>query len=81
MPRFYFDIEDASGLTVDETGLDLPDLVAAEREAKLTLAEIAYDTIPIGESTMLKISIRMQGDGTPSTIVVDTRTEREQGTT
>ena len=33
MPRFYFDLRDAGDFLEDDEGLELPDLVAATREA------------------------------------------------
>jgi hypothetical protein len=47
MPRFYFDIRDNQALAIDEEGLDLPDLRAAEVEAAQSLAHMARD-MPAG---------------------------------
>ena len=43
MPKFYFDLEDDGGITIDDHGEELPGLDAARREASVTLAEAAKD--------------------------------------
>ncbi|WP_342733206.1 hypothetical protein [Bradyrhizobium sp. B117] len=39
MPRYYFDFRDDAGLTIDDTGEDLPDLDTARDAALRALAE------------------------------------------
>jgi len=46
MPRFYFDIYDGNQATIDDTGLELPNLDAARDQAALTLPGIAKDVMP-----------------------------------
>lgn len=45
MARYYFDIQDGSGLALDDMGTELPDDVAARAEASSTIAAIARDQI------------------------------------
>ena len=40
MPRFYFHICDAEGMSHDEEGSDLPDIDAARREAKASARDL-----------------------------------------
>ena len=37
MPRYYFDLKDSRGIFVDEEGLDLRGLEAAQKEAAQSL--------------------------------------------
>jgi len=39
MPRYYFDFRDDAGLTIDDTGEELPDLDVARDAALRALAE------------------------------------------
>jgi hypothetical protein len=43
MPRFHFDLRQNGILATDEDGEDLPDLVAAEREAALVAAHLTEE--------------------------------------
>lgn len=43
MTRYYFDIRVGDDLYPDEEGLELPDLLTAEVEAAMALAEMARD--------------------------------------
>jgi hypothetical protein len=41
MKRYYFDLRDSEGLSVDEEGLELQDVQAVQEEAALSLADAA----------------------------------------
>jgi hypothetical protein len=58
MPRYYFDIRDGESIAVDEEGLELPDLTAAEVEAAQSLGDLAKDTPPGTESHHMAIEVR-----------------------
>jgi uncharacterized protein DUF6894 len=58
MPRFYFDIHDDQGLWPDEEGYELPDLRAAQREAALSLVEIAHSEIPDKQQHRVSVRVR-----------------------
>jgi hypothetical protein len=45
MKRYYFDLKDGDGLSFDEEGLELPDLLSAQQEAANALSEMARDAI------------------------------------
>ena len=48
MPRYYFDIRDEDGLTIDEEGLELRDTQAVQEEAARSLADMARDEVRSG---------------------------------
>ena len=45
MPHFYFDIHD-TGTTLDDVGVELPDVAAVRQAAMESLPQIAADEIP-----------------------------------
>jgi hypothetical protein len=45
MPRYYFHIREGKHLVKDEEGLDLPSLLAAEREAEMSGRELLADML------------------------------------
>jgi hypothetical protein len=45
MPRFFFHIRDHDRLIVDDEGLELPDVKAAVREAKASIADMQADAV------------------------------------
>ncbi len=44
MTRYYFDIRDAEGVTIDVEGYELPDLAAVQWEAALSLIDQSRGT-------------------------------------
>ena len=58
MPRYFFDIRDGDAIAVDEEGLDLPDLRAAEVEAAQSLAHMAKDMPAGAERHDMAIEVR-----------------------
>ncbi|MGY4480074.1 DUF6894 family protein [Bradyrhizobium sp. USDA 3364] len=61
MPRYYFDLKDSTGTAVDEEGLDLRDLEAAQSEAALSLGGMARDavsTVHGNGSDQMEIAVR-----------------------
>jgi len=58
MSRFYFDIREDGAAAVDEEGLELPDLRAAQVEAAQSLADLAKE-MPAGtERNHMAIEVR-----------------------
>jgi hypothetical protein len=58
MPRYYFDIRENRAVAVDEEGLELPNLKAAEVEAARSLADMAK-SMPAGtERHHMAIEVR-----------------------
>jgi hypothetical protein len=45
MPRYYFDLRDDDGLSVDYEGMELPSIEAVQEEAARSLADMARDTV------------------------------------
>ena len=45
MPHYYLDLRDEDNLAVDEEGLELRDVAAAQEEATQSLAEMAGDAV------------------------------------
>lgn len=43
--RYYFDLRDADGITIDEEGIDLPSLQRVQEEAARSLADMARDVV------------------------------------
>jgi hypothetical protein len=69
MPRYYFDIVEGDLIAVDEEGLELPTLEAAELEATRSLANIARD-IQIGVEDR-NIAIKIRTDSGPLVLTVE----------
>lgn len=62
MPVYYFDIRDQDAIVIDESGLELPDLQAAQVEAARSLADIV-DDMPTGTKPR-HIAIEVSSEGT-----------------
>ena len=59
MPRFYFDVDDGRMIVEDDEGSDLPDLPAAEAEARQALGDLARDILRVSTpAPILSINIR-----------------------
>lgn len=63
MPRYFFDVQDGEGVFVDETGMDLPDMETAIREARRALADMMRDNLRDQAAQALLICIRDDADG------------------
>jgi len=58
MPRYFFDTRDDGVLTVDTTGVVLPDRDRARREAIRTLPYMAIDSLPDGPNREFSVEMR-----------------------
>jgi hypothetical protein len=58
MPRYFFDIREGNYLAVDEEGVELPDVQAAEAEAARSLTDMARDHVLARTSHSLTIDVR-----------------------
>ena len=67
MPRYHFDVVEDDLIAVDEEGLELPDLQAAELEATRSLANVARD-IQIGAADR-EIAIKIRTESGPAMTV------------
>jgi hypothetical protein len=45
MKRYYFDLRDGDAVSVDEEGLELPDIEAVKEEAARLLVDMAKDAV------------------------------------
>jgi hypothetical protein len=45
MPRYYFHIRDAEGMSRDEEGTELPNLDSARREARASARDLIVDSM------------------------------------
>ena len=60
MPEYHFDVNENGALTVDDTGLSLEGVAAAQREATLALCELAVETLPGTSHGELSIDVRLK---------------------
>ena len=61
MRRYYFDVIDECGVAVDDEGLELRDLRAAQEEAARSMADAARDAVirqPAGALAHMSIEVR-----------------------
>jgi uncharacterized protein DUF6894 len=62
MGRYYFDLRDSEGLTIDEEGLELRDVQAAQDEAALSLADAARDSLGRSDGALNQMTIEVRTD-------------------
>jgi hypothetical protein len=65
MGRYYFDLRDNEGLTVDEEGLELQDIQAAQEEAARSLADAARDGLRKSDGALNQMTIEVRTDAGP----------------
>ena len=60
MRRYYFDLRDGDELTVDEEGLELPDLDAVQQEAARSLRDMTREELydSIGNPAQISVEVR-----------------------
>jgi hypothetical protein len=58
MKRYFFDIRDGDKLVIDEEGLELPHVEAAQDEAAQSLADMARDRIRRTPFSHMAIEVR-----------------------
>ena len=57
MPRFYFHLRNATGVSFDNDGIDLPDATVAHREARISAHELTremlvVDALALGDAVL-----------------------------
>jgi hypothetical protein len=62
MPRYFFDIDDGDGSTIDDDGTDFDNLDRARDGAIVALTEIAHDSMP-RDGTRKDIVAAIRDDG------------------
>lgn len=65
MRRYYFDLRDGKGLTIDDEGYELPDLPAVQWEAVLSLVDQSRDTSKGFIELMTDLAIEVRDDAGP----------------
>jgi uncharacterized membrane protein len=60
MPRYFFDVRQNSGLTLDTEGEELADIDAVAREAALAAIDLTKDLLDVSRS-MLAVEVRDEG--------------------
>lgn len=78
MPRYFFDVLDEEGIFIDDVGIELPDMDAATKEARRTLADMVRDALRAQSHESLSISIRDGADG-PVILSVTLKTQSPSG--
>jgi hypothetical protein len=58
MAHYFFDTRDDGCVTMDDIGLDLPDLVAVKALAAKSLGELAVDVLPGSDERCLGVDVR-----------------------
>ncbi len=59
--RYFFDVHDGEVSTIDDTGLELDGLEAAQNEAVKCLPEVAKDALPDGTARTFTVVVREEG--------------------
>ena len=62
MARYFFDVDDGTGMAMDGVGLDCPSLVQVRAEAMKALPDIAREVISDGETRVIKTIVRDASD-------------------
>jgi hypothetical protein len=76
MPWFYFDVREGARFTPDDTGLEFPDLDAAERDAAEAAAGIGRDALPKGDAREVTVEVRNEHKQRVLTITVSMHLDR-----
>jgi hypothetical protein len=58
MSRYFFDIDDGSGLRIDDVGVSLADRKSVRDEAIAILPAVAKEVLPDGDSHDLSVHVR-----------------------
>lgn len=61
MPRFFFDLLDGDGQHFDDTGVELPDLEAAQRAIEMTLPRISAERA-VGAGSRLTLTMKVRDE-------------------
>ncbi len=58
MTRYFFDLQNGDGQTLDEQGMELASREAVMQEVTRILVDIARDELPDGIGTKISVSVR-----------------------
>lgn len=65
MTRYYFGLRDKDGFIIDDEGFDLPDIVAVQREAVLSLADHGRGASEEAIGSLADLAIEVRDDAGP----------------
>lgn len=71
--RFYFHVRESADFVPDEEGSELPDIMAARREARISLLELAMQSLRSGSAVNARRIEMAREDG----VVLETLSLRE----
>lgn len=75
MARYYFDVHDGDGTFIDDTGVELPNMDTAIREARRALGDMVRDAMRDADGTGMSVLIRDGADG-PVLLTVNLSTDK-----
>lgn len=58
MSRYFFDLHNGDGPTVDSEGMELPDRMSMRKQVARILADVARDELPTEDRAVISIKIR-----------------------
>jgi hypothetical protein len=58
MPRYYFDFCESDEISIDDVGLEFPDLAAAKADARRALSELFSQGKPSADRQELTVMVR-----------------------
>lgn len=64
MPRYFFDVTDATGFHRDQAGDDCADVEEAREQCQLLLPDIAREELPDGELHRITCEVRDEANRT-----------------
>jgi len=76
MPRYYFDVREGARFTLDDVGLELDGLDAAEHEAVCAAAEIGRDRLPKGDARKVTVKVKNEHRQRMLTVTVSLAVDR-----
>ncbi|MBR1237709.1 DUF6894 family protein [Bradyrhizobium sp. AUGA SZCCT0182] len=62
MKRYYFDLIDSNGIVVDDEGMDLADIEAAQDEAARSLADFARGALRSSPAAPADMAVEVRTD-------------------
>jgi hypothetical protein len=65
MTRYYFDLRDANGLSVDDEGYEFPDLASVQWEAVLSLVDRSRNFSKGSAEWLTDLAIEVRDDAGP----------------
>jgi hypothetical protein len=78
MPRFFFDTHEDDTLILDDEGIELADVIAAQEEALDAAASIAREKLPAGEVCSVTVELWTEDRRRVLAATVSMHVERDQ---